>query len=320
MYQKHYTRLFNKPIDGNVKNRIINEAVNTDYKREQNLDRIKELESNYMKMYNKDPMVQMFKGDPIFDNTIKQYGYTIAENTINNQIEQYKSSNKNGVNDKNIEHLNKLAKILQDNKTKLGKINITDPKMLDSNLISNFAEQEILKADTMVLSEKLANDDTKENIKAKENEIKETKESVRQNISENKVNAEKEAKSQRLAQEKLNRDLDTLANKIANGNETTQYTPEENELINSYNDDIDARVKKLQVSNKIKEAKEQLGKETKDVWRKLDAGEKIQPGYETMQSPDGDLYTNAPRVVQQKPPFIETEQPIVGEQEVANLS
>ena len=246
LYQKHYTRLFNNPLDAKVKDRIINEAVNNDFKREQNLKRVKDLESSYIKLYNEDPMVQMFKGDPIFDNTIKQFGYIIAENTIQSQLKEYENTNKDGVHDKDIGHLNKILKIIQENKQKLGKTELINPKVIDSRLINNFAEQEILKADTLILSDKIANDESKENIEAKENEIKEIKESVKQNISENKINAEKEAKAQRLAQEKLEQDLDKLAAKISNGDETTQYSPEELQLQQNYPNEIELKLKTIE--------------------------------------------------------------------------
>ena len=198
LYTKHFERLYETPIEADVKRRIINTAVNTDYNRESNLNTIKDLEKEYVKLHNEDPYIQQNIDNPAVENTIRQSGIGIALATLKNNLVEAKEN-------KNIYAVEKINKIIPNLESKLENLKETetiDSKLLDFRLVQNVAQQEMLKEYNNLLSEDLSKIDSKENIKKVQEDVKNENKIIQDAISKNVKEKTVQRKEERLADEK----------------------------------------------------------------------------------------------------------------------
>ena len=220
LYKKNFQRFYEAPIQDATKRRILNKAINIEYNRENNLETIKNLETEYTKLHNEDPFIQQNISNPAIENTIKQTGLGIAIATLKNDLTEAKTEG----NTYAVERIEKILPILEKKLENIGKVELINPRLLDFRLTQNIAQQELLKEYNNILAEDLSNVDSKENVKKVDEEVKNEEKIIQDAISSNRKTKEQDRRDERLQQEK----------ELVNEYETTQkliITKEDRQLL-----------------------------------------------------------------------------------------
>lgn len=228
-YKKHYQRLFEKPIDQDIKNRLLDKAVILDNRRYDTLESIKQLESDYNNLYQKDGFIQSNPDKTSIDLTIYQEGLAVALMDLKEHLQEAEKTGNTYAEEK----INRVISNVEKKLKTIGNKAPIDPSYIDRRLGQNMAQQEIHKEWVNIYSEDLSNIDKKESIEKASNEIKDTKNVIKDALSKSQKDNEELAKEERLIKQ-----------------EETLY-PEEVVIEDDFS--IELEMQELQKQSKLKE-------------------------------------------------------------------
>ena len=244
-YSKYFQRLYELPVNDKVKRQLLNEAIQTDYRRSSALEGIKELETEYNKLYAGDGFIQVNAVNPNLQPTIQMEALTVALEMVNRDLEEAKKSN----NTYAVQQNEKIKKNLEKKLNNIPKHEHINPKLIDVRIPHNLGQQEILREYVNLFSEKIADVDSKTNVNKVQEEVTNIEAEINAQINEVKKQNDVSKKQERINQQKLNKDLDNLAKKISTANKETEYTPEELQLQTNYPEELEERLKFSTVEN-----------------------------------------------------------------------
>lgn len=250
-YSKYFQRLYELPINDNVKRKLLNEAIQLDYRRTSALEGIRELETEYNNLYSKDGFIQVNSSNPNLNPTLQMESLSVAIALVTNDIEDAKKSK----NEYAVKQGEKIKSNLQKKLNSIPKHEHINPKLIDIRIPYNLAQQEILKEYVNIFSEDIANVDSKDNVSKVTEEITNRQNEINTELNKNIKDEELKRKNERIAREKLNKKLDNLAKKISTANEKTIFTAEELQLQNNHSAELEKKLNKLYRATPLEETK-----------------------------------------------------------------